>query len=82
MKLIIVPRIPSGPKSETEMALSTIKTNTQIIALLNEAFSIPANLVPIHKKMASKNISAKKPIIPISPNAAIAIKSIIFITHK
>lgn len=82
MKLKIIPRIPSGPRSDPKMALSTIMINTPIIALPNEALSIPANLVPNHKNIASRNTSATKPIIPISPNAAIAIKSIIFITHR
>ena len=82
IKLKIIPRTPSGPRSDPKMALSTIRINTAIIALPNEALSIPANLVPIHKNIASRNTSATKPIIPIRPNAAIAIKSIIFTTHR
>lgn len=48
-KLIIKSIKAKGPRIAPKTALRTTRTTTLITALGNDAFSIPANLVPIHK---------------------------------
>lgn len=60
------------------IAASITSTKTQITAFPKEESSIPANLAPNHKNMASTTIRAINPTIPAIPNAPIVNGSIIF----